>query len=341
MLQAQVDRRLAAMPVTLSNNDAAGVAASAFSHVSLAPPNAIFLTKDLFKADGDARKINLGVGAYRDNSGKPYVLPVVKAAEKLIEADASLGRWCRRGVNSRQCVCLRHVCVCSSFVRSCSAVLSFQPCAISHQLISVASHYCHITSDHEYLPIGGLNTFVEKAKKLAFGDAADFSKIAGVQTISGTGSLGVGANFLKEYMSQATVHLSNPTWGNHGTIFKAVGMKTTTYRYWDPKGKNLDIDGMLADLNAATAGDVIVLHACAHNPTGVDATPEQWKRIADVIERKALVPYFDCAYQVSESVYVGLENGRTRHQSINSITRLFTNSSIQPLTYRALLPATH
>ena len=93
-------------------------------------------------------------------------------------------------------------------------------------------------------------------------------------------------------------YYSDPTWGNHGLIFKNAGFKTVTkYRYYDSRTNCLDIAGMLADLEAAPTQSVIILHACAHNPTGVDPTKEQWAQIADVIQRKKHFPFFDCAYQ--------------------------------------------
>ncbi len=94
-----------------------------------------------------------------------------------------------------------------------------------------------------------------------------------------------------------TVYLSNPTWANHAQIFGNVGLKTASYPYWNPATRGLDLDGMLATLDAAPEGSIVLLHACAHNPTGVDPTPEQWRRVADVLRRRGHFPFFDTAYQ--------------------------------------------
>ena len=91
--------------------------------------------------------------------------------------------------------------------------------------------------------------------------------------------------------------MSNPTWGNHNQVFASAGLQTRQYRYFDKKTKGLDIEGMLADLDAATPGSCVLLHTCAHNPTGVDPTEAQWQQIADVCKRRQLYPFFDTAYQ--------------------------------------------
>eukprot|EP01043_Picozoa_sp_COSAG02_P113420 COSAG02_NODE_49668_length_325_cov_0.911504_1_plen_96_part_10 len=90
---------------------------------------------------------------------------------------------------------------------------------------------------------------------------------------------------------------ANPTWGNHKAIFAKAGLEVAQYRYFKSETKGLDFDGMMADLAQVKAGDVVLLHGCAHNPTGVDPTTDQWKQIADVIKRQKALPFFDCAYQ--------------------------------------------
>jgi aspartate aminotransferase len=95
----------------------------------------------------------------------------------------------------------------------------------------------------------------------------------------------------------ATIYVSNPTWANHHQIFTNVGLSLASYPYWDPKTRGLDIDGMLKTLEEAPEHSIILLHACAHNPTGVDPTQDQWKLIAEVIKRRGLFPFFDTAYQ--------------------------------------------
>ena len=107
-----------------------------------------------------------------------------------------------------------------------------------------------------------------------------------------------GAEFLKRIMGCDTVYISAPSWGNHKLIFNYTGYENIrSYRYWDEANKCLDFDGLVEDLGSAPAKSVIILHACAHNPTGVDPTKEQWAQIADVIQRKKHFPFFDCAYQ--------------------------------------------
>jgi aspartate/tyrosine/aromatic aminotransferase len=114
--------------------------------------------------------------------------------------------------------------------------------------------------------------------------------------LSGTGALWILASFLAKHRN-AAFYLSNPTWGNHNTIFAAAGLDVRQYKYYDAKTKGLDINGMLADLKAATPGSIVLLHPCAHNPTGVDPTLDQWKQIAQVCKENQLYPFFDAAYQ--------------------------------------------
>eukprot|EP01147_Barroeca_monosierra_P001120 gene1120-7930_t len=154
---------------------------------------------------------------------------------------------------------------------------------------------------HAYPPMGGLPDLARGAAELVLGDKHTFikdQKVQGVQALSGTGALRLVGEFLAHHGSpSSTVYLSNPTWGNHYAIFKNSGFSTIKeYRYYDNNTRSLDFDGLMEDLEMADEGDVIVLHACAHNPTGTDPTLEQWTLIADLCKRKALVPVFDCAY---------------------------------------------
>jgi aspartate aminotransferase len=155
--------------------------------------------------------------------------------------------------------------------------------------------------DHEYLPIAGFASFTKAAAELALGaDSAHIKekRIATVQTISGTGALRVAADFINRFLPGKEVYFPDPTWGNHPVIFKDAGVKVIkNYRYYDPKTVGLDINGLLEDLKNATAESVIVLHACAHNPTGVDPNIDQWKQISNVCKEKKHFVLFDCAYQ--------------------------------------------
>ena len=102
-------------------------------------------------------------------------------------------------------------------------------------------------------------------------------------------------DFLAKFR-KAPIYISKPTWANHNQIFAHAGLETRDYTYYDPKTKGLDLEGMLRDLANAQPGSIVLLHACAHNPTGVDPTPDQWHRIAQVMKENDLFPFFDVAY---------------------------------------------
>lgn len=120
-----------------------------------------------------------------------------------------------------------------------------------------------------------------------------------LQTISGTGAVHLGGLFLAHFYPQnpKQLYFSSPTWANHNQIFSNVGLPVKTYPYFSPHTKGLDFDGMRSTIEQAPEGSIILLHACAHNPTGVDPTRDQWKEIAKVIRAKNHFPFFDCAYQ--------------------------------------------
>lgn len=155
--------------------------------------------------------------------------------------------------------------------------------------------------NHEYLPIAGLAEFTSAAQKLILGPespAIKDGRASSFQTVSGTGAVHLGALFLSKFSKNTpTVYLSNPTWANHNQIFSNVGINIKTYPYFDKKTKMLDFDGMLSAIKAAPAGSIILLHPCAHNPTGVDPTKDQWIEIAKVMKERDLFPFLDCAYQ--------------------------------------------
>jgi aspartate aminotransferase len=223
------------------------MSAETWNNVPLAPPDSIFKLTAAYKADPYPHKINLGVGAYRDDNNKPWVLPVVKKASQIILNDATL--------------------------------------------------------DHEYLPITGLPEFVAGAARLILGEnspAISEGRVVSVQTISGTGANHLGALFLSRYYhfnGDKVAYLSDPTWANHFAIFNNVGIKPLLYPYYDPRTIGLDFSGFIATLESAPERSVFLLHACAHNPTGVDPTEEQWKAIADAILAKNHYAFFDTAYQ--------------------------------------------
>ncbi|KAH7107528.1 aspartate aminotransferase [Auriculariales sp. MPI-PUGE-AT-0066] len=244
--------------------------------VPLAPPDAIFKITAGYKADTDPKKVNLGVGAYRDNNGKPWVLPVVKKATERLLNDSTL--------------------------------------------------------DHEYLPITGLPEFITAAAKLIIGaDAAAIKegRVASAQTISGTGANHLGALFLSrfyQFNGDKRIYLSDPTWANHHAIFRNVGIEPVNYKYYDPRTVGLDFEGFLDALNSAPERSVFLLHACAHNPTGVDPTTEQWTAIADVMLQRGHYAFFDCAYQGFASGDLDRDAGAVRYFETRQIPMMVCQS---------------
>lgn len=157
------------------------------------------------------------------------------------------------------------------------------------------------TINHEYLAVTGWDTFTNASTLLLLGEgspAVKENRVLGVQSLSGTGALRLGGEFLARKLKRNVAYYSDPTWENHHKVFTEAGFTDLrSYRYWNAKTRSIDLDGLIEDLSNAPEGAVIILHACAHNPTGCDPTPEQWAKIADVIEQKKLFPFFDSAYQ--------------------------------------------
>lgn len=151
-----------------------------------------------------------------------------------------------------------------------------------------------------YLPIDGIAAYDNAVKGLVFGADSEVvasGRVATVQAVGGTGGLKIGADFLKRLNPQAKVLISDPSWENHRAIFQNAGFEVASYRYYDAANRAIDFDGMIADLNAAAAGTVVVLHACCHNPTGYDITAAQWDKVIEVVKAKNLVAFLDMAYQ--------------------------------------------
>uniref|UniRef100_A0A0R3S101 Aspartate aminotransferase n=1 Tax=Elaeophora elaphi TaxID=1147741 RepID=A0A0R3S101_9BILA len=217
--------------------------ASFFENVEIAPPIEVFYMNKMYQDEPAQCKVNLTIGAYRTEEGKPWVLPVVREAEKRLSEDMG----------------------------------------------------------HEYLPVLGYEPFCNAAVELVLGKdspAIKAGKTTGVQCLSGTGSLKAGADFLSFVMKMKTIYISKPTWGNHKLIFARAGFTDIReYCYWDATNRCINMKGMLADLEAAPENAIVVLHGCAHNPTGMDPTHDQWKQIAEVCKRRHLFPFFDLAYQ--------------------------------------------
>lgn len=172
-------------------------------------------------------------------------------------------------------------------------------------LSSVKGAKLNIANDpldhHEYPAIAGLPKFRALAARLIFGAESPAileGRVASNQTISGTGANHMAGLFIRHFYPSANIYLSSPTWGNHHALYQSVGFtKLQNYPYWDAAKKALDIEGMLDCMRSAPEGSVFLLHACAHNPTGVDPTKAQWSQIADVMQQKRHLPLFDSAYQ--------------------------------------------
>jgi aromatic-amino-acid transaminase len=151
-----------------------------------------------------------------------------------------------------------------------------------------------------YLPIDGIAAYDSAVKNLIFGaesEAVKSGRVATVQGLGGTGGLKVGADFLKRLSPAAKVLISDPSWENHRALFTQAGFTVETYPYYSAKDRGVDFGAMLAALKAAPAGTVVVLHACCHNPTGYDITPEQWDQVVETVKAARLVPFLDMAYQ--------------------------------------------
>ncbi|KAF5577519.1 aspartate aminotransferase cytoplasmic [Fusarium pseudocircinatum] len=211
---------------------------SAFGAAEYIQPDPIFEVTKRFNADQSPQKVNLGQGTYRDENAKPWVLPSVREAEKLIG-----------------------------------------------------------NAGHEYLPIEGLQSFRDEATKLLFHDTSALkeNRIASCQSISGTGSLLLAGLVLRKANSGIeNIIITDPTWSNHDLLFKEIGFNVVKAPYY--KDRSFDFDGYISALKKADKRSAVVLHACAHNPTGCDPTRDQWKEIASVIKENGIFPIIDSAY---------------------------------------------
>ena len=151
-----------------------------------------------------------------------------------------------------------------------------------------------------YLPIDGIAAYDKATQALVFGADSDIVKnnrAVTVQAVGGTGALKVGADFLKRVTPTSAVYISNPSWENHRGLFATAGFEVRDYAYYDADTRSLNFSGFLAAIQAMPAGSIIVLHACCHNPTGVDPTLAQWKEIVAAVRARELVPFLDMAYQ--------------------------------------------
>lgn len=227
-----------------------------WAKVPLGPPDAILGVTEAFRADTNPNKINLGVGAYRDDNNKPYLLPSVIAAEN----------------------------------------------AISVKLM-----------DKEYSGITGDARFQKLAAQLAYGnEVADSGKLVTAQSLSGTGALRIGGEFISRFFEGRggkRIYLPTPSWGNHTPIFKDSGLEVLSYRYFDKKTSGLDFSGMCEDIKKISDESVVLFHACAHNPSGVDPSVDQWKLLSQICKEKKLTPFFDMVLKNLIQAYQGFASG--------------------------------
>ncbi|HFQ5175001.1 TPA: amino acid aminotransferase [Vibrio vulnificus] len=151
-----------------------------------------------------------------------------------------------------------------------------------------------------YLTIEGTAEYALAVQKLLFGADAELinaQRAKTAQAPGGTGALRVAGEFIKRQLGDVKIWISNPTWANHHGVFRAAGLETVEYAYYNPETKDKDFAAMLADLEKASAGDVVLLHGCCHNPTGIDPTEQEWEALAKLVADKGLLPLFDFAYQ--------------------------------------------
>ena len=151
-----------------------------------------------------------------------------------------------------------------------------------------------------YLPIDGIAAYDKAVQGLVFGPGSEpvtSGRVATVQALGGTGGLKIGADFLKKVSPHAKVLISDPSWENHRALFTNAGFQVESYAYYDAAQRGVNFEGMLASLNAAAPGTIVVLHACCHNPTGYDITPAQWDQVVATVKAKKLTPFLDMAYQ--------------------------------------------
>ena len=153
---------------------------------------------------------------------------------------------------------------------------------------------------HNYIPMSGLPAYCQSLQALVFGadnEAVLSGRIATIQSLGGTGALHLGAMFAHLLLNLNQAVVSNPTWGNHITLFEHAGFTVGKYPYFDPTTKAVDFEGLMASLQALEPGTVVLLHACCHNPTGVDLTYDQWTQVIEVLQARDLFPFLDIAYQ--------------------------------------------
>ena len=151
-----------------------------------------------------------------------------------------------------------------------------------------------------YLPIDGIPAYIRAVQGLVFGEQSPVlseGRTVTIQSLGGTGALKEAADFLRRISPKAEVWISAPSWENHRALFENAGFTVNAYPYYDAASHGVDFEGMMKTLGALPAGAIVVLHACCHNPTGVDLTPDQWARVIEIVKARELVPILDMAYQ--------------------------------------------
>ncbi|MBI2319002.1 MAG: aspartate/tyrosine/aromatic aminotransferase [Betaproteobacteria bacterium] len=209
----------------------------------MAPRDPILGLTELYNADQNPNKVNLGVGVYYDDSGKVPVLECVRRAERELAEKIS---------------------------------------------------------PRAYLPIDGLPAYDSAVQQLVFGadcPALKEKRIVTVQALGGTGGLKVGADFLRRFAPQSDLWISDPSWENHRALFETAGFTVKAYPYYDAASHGVNFKAMIEALGKLPAGAIVVLHACCHNPTGVDLTSEQWAEVEQAVAARSLIPFLDFAYQ--------------------------------------------
>ncbi len=212
---------------------------SLFEKTEKLPADPILGLSIIYAEDTHEKKVNLGIGTYKNEKGKPVVLSSVKKAEDIV---------------------------------------------YQQQL------------DKEYLPIEGGGSFLKGIIELIYGKELPLDLISAVQTIGGTSALRVGAEFLLK-QGFTTIYLSEPSWPNHKNIFQKAGMIIRNYPYYDYSNGHVNFEALCQAIKGMDPGNVIVLQASCHNPTGVDPTQEQWKILSEMINKQKVIPFFDFAYQ--------------------------------------------
>ncbi|MFC0269232.1 amino acid aminotransferase [Kushneria aurantia] len=213
-----------------------------FEHIERVPGDAILGLIEAYKQDDNPRKVDLGVGVYRDDEGNTPVLAAVKRAEKRLEESEETKSY-------------------------------------------IGSH--------------GDERYTNAIARLVLGEdssALEANRISVTQSPGGTGALRLAADFIATSLPGRAIWLSQPTWPNHPAVFGAAGLELKHYPYVNADNR-LDFDAMLAALNEVPAGDVVLLHACCHNPTGFDLDTDQWQQVLEVVKNRQLLPLIDFAYQ--------------------------------------------